>query len=71
MLAGIAENKRNQVYVEANRDAAIRLCLSQSGQHDVVVLAGKGHEEYQLVQGQLIPHSDAKSVAHFFQQEAS
>ena len=35
--------------VEADRGAAIRAGVGIAGENDVVVIAGKGHEDYQLL----------------------
>lgn len=43
---------------EADRAAAIRLALDGATARDVVLIAGKGHEEYQEVAGQRLPFSD-------------
>lgn len=37
--------------VEADREKAIRLAIQMAGSGDIVVLAGKGHEDYQVIQG--------------------
>jgi UDP-N-acetylmuramoyl-L-alanyl-D-glutamate--2,6-diaminopimelate ligase len=44
--------------VEADRGAAIGLLLEEARAGDVVVIAGKGHEEYQEIDGVRIPFSD-------------
>ncbi|MGD1914602.1 MAG: hypothetical protein ACFCBV_00225, partial [Phycisphaerales bacterium] len=31
------------------REAAIRLAIAQADERDVIVIAGKGHEDYQIV----------------------
>lgn len=49
--------------VEADREAAIRQAYLDTRQEDLLVIAGKGHEAYQLVQGKKIPFSDAAVVA--------
>jgi UDP-N-acetylmuramoyl-L-alanyl-D-glutamate--2,6-diaminopimelate ligase len=49
VLAGIDE--RGGVEVEVDRRAAISLALSQAGPGDVVVIAGKGHEQGQEFEG--------------------
>ena len=43
---------------EADRHAAIRAALAAAGPRDVVLLAGKGHEDYQEIHGQRRPFSD-------------
>jgi|SRR6185437_1920830 len=44
--------------VEHDRALAIRATLAQSGPEDVVLIAGKGHEEYQIYGGERRPFSD-------------
>lgn len=34
---------------DTDREAAIHLAISQAAAHDVVVIAGKGHEDYQII----------------------
>jgi UDP-N-acetylmuramoyl-L-alanyl-D-glutamate--2,6-diaminopimelate ligase len=35
--------------IEHDRELAIRLSLARSGPDDVVLIAGKGHEDYQII----------------------
>lgn len=42
-----------------DRAEAIRECVLQAGVNDVVLIAGKGHEDYQEIQGQKHHFSDA------------
>ena len=46
------------VLVEKNREEAIRLAVHAAGPDDWVVVAGKGHEDYQDVNGIKYPFSD-------------
>ena len=46
--------------VEVDRAAAIRLALAAAQPHDVVLIAGKGHEREQILDGRTIPFSDAE-----------
>jgi UDP-N-acetylmuramoyl-L-alanyl-D-glutamate--2,6-diaminopimelate ligase len=46
------------VEVQADRAAAIAQALAQAGDHDVVLVAGKGHEDYQETAGVRRPFSD-------------
>jgi UDP-N-acetylmuramyl-tripeptide synthetase len=48
ILSGINENVTNFV-VEEDRARAIRQAIDLAGENDVVVLAGKGHETYQIL----------------------
>ncbi len=56
--------------VEPDRRAAIRYALSQAGPGDTVVLAGKGHETYQEVNGVRHPLDEREEVAAWFAQAA-
>ena len=47
---------------EADRDAAIRLAVTRAGPADTVLIAGKGHENYQEIAGQRRPHSDVSTA---------
>jgi UDP-N-acetylmuramoyl-L-alanyl-D-glutamate--2,6-diaminopimelate ligase len=56
-LSGVAA-----VQVEPDRARAIAQTLSQTAAADVVLLAGKGHEDYQEIMGQRLPFSDIAQV---------
>jgi UDP-N-acetylmuramoyl-L-alanyl-D-glutamate--2,6-diaminopimelate ligase len=48
--------------VEADRAKAIRLAVSQAHPGDVVLLAGKGHETYQVLQDTTIDFDDREEA---------
>ena len=48
--------------VELDRAQAVRFALDTAGPGDVVLLAGKGHERYQLTAGGAVPCSDLELV---------
>ncbi len=48
--------------VERERERAITLALAGAGADDVVLVAGKGHEDYQEANGQRRPYSDRAVV---------
>jgi UDP-N-acetylmuramoyl-L-alanyl-D-glutamate--2,6-diaminopimelate ligase len=48
------------VSVEHDRARAIRATLARSGAEDVVLIAGKGHEEYQIYGSERRPFSDQR-----------
>lgn len=50
------------VSVIHDRALAIRTAISEAGSGDCVLIAGKGHEEYQEVKGRKIPFSDRETV---------
>ena len=47
-----------QVKIISDREQAIRAAIKSAGQGDIVLIAGKGHEAYQLVGAQRLPFSD-------------
>jgi UDP-N-acetylmuramoyl-L-alanyl-D-glutamate--2,6-diaminopimelate ligase len=49
--------------IELDRARAIERALDDARPGDVVVLAGKGHEDYQETNGQRLPFSDARYVS--------
>lgn len=51
---------REPYLTEADRAQAIRRALVEAQPADVVLIAGKGHEEYQEVSGQKLPFSDTE-----------
>jgi UDP-N-acetylmuramoyl-L-alanyl-D-glutamate--2,6-diaminopimelate ligase len=52
-----------RVRVQHDRAQAIRIAVSKARAGDVVLIAGKGHEDYQLIGGERRDFSDA-SIAH-------
>ncbi len=65
ILEGVlAEVQNGQApLVIADRREAITAAISAAAAGDVVLIAGKGHEDYQEIAGQRIPFSDAAVVA--------
>ena len=53
----------HRVQVEADRARAIAAALRVASVQDVVLLAGKGHEPYQEIQGARVPYSDHVQAA--------
>src|SRR5690606_31207011 len=49
ILAGVSEPAGDRVTVEIDRAKAIALAVEQADADDTVLLAGKGHEDYQIV----------------------
>jgi UDP-N-acetylmuramoyl-L-alanyl-D-glutamate--2,6-diaminopimelate ligase len=51
-----------RVWVEEDREKAIRLALANARTGDLVLIAGKGHETYQII-GEEKHHFDDREVA--------
>jgi UDP-N-acetylmuramoyl-L-alanyl-D-glutamate--2,6-diaminopimelate ligase len=61
IMAGLSDAKG--VVVEADRRSAIRRIIGDAGPGDVVLLAGKGHENYQIVGSQKRHFDDVEEAA--------
>lgn len=48
--------------IEPDRKVAIRLALDMATRGDVILVAGKGHEQYQEIRGVRYPYSDTAEV---------
>ncbi len=48
------------------RHDAVRYALTTAGKGDIVLLAGKGHENYQLIGDEHLPYSDRQAVETYF-----
>jgi UDP-N-acetylmuramoyl-L-alanyl-D-glutamate--2,6-diaminopimelate ligase len=65
MLAGaidVPAGERAQVVVQPDRAAAIAEAVATAGKGDVVIIAGKGHEQGQYVAGTVIPFDDREAA---------
>lgn len=66
IAAAIVDGTRQQpqadVVVELDRAAAIALAISRAGSADLVLVAGKGHEDYQLIGNERREFSDCAVV---------
>ena len=70
ILAGLSPQGRAKAHVEPNRRAAIRLAISLAQGGDVVVLAGKGHEDYQIIGKQKFHFDDVEEAAAAMRERA-
>ena len=61
MLAGLDDEQRKKVISIIDRKEAIRTACALAQKGDVVVVAGKGHEDYQEIKG-VKHHFDDKEV---------
>ena len=66
ILDGMGKNKnKNQVFVRIHRTQAIELALDLAKKGDIVLLAGKGHETYQIVGNERIPFDEREKVLSY------
>lgn len=64
ILSGIKKNKKS-IYIHENRKKAIGYALKIAGKNDIILLAGKGHETYQILGKNKIPMDEREIVREF------
>ena len=57
--------------VEPDRGRAIARAIGEAAAADVVVIAGKGHEDYQEIEGRRLPFSDVRETQRAFARRSS
>ena len=62
--------KRDQIKVEIDRFKAINESIKFANKEDIVLIAGKGHEDYQILNDKVIDFDDRK-IAYKFLEEKS
>ena len=62
IMPGIPTAKRHRI---TNRSEAITSALEMARAGDVVLIAGKGHEDYQIIGDKTIRFSDAEAVRRY------
>lgn len=67
ILSGLNLINPKTVFVEPDRHLAIKLLKDLSNENDVLVLAGKGHEAYQILNDRTIHFDDREEVIKVFQ----
>ena len=60
--AGFKDRNAEKIIVEADRAKAIALAISRSQKGDIILIAGKGHEDYQILGDREIYFSDFAEV---------
>ncbi len=63
ILTGFTPDARRRVQVEPDRATAIMRAITEAGPDDLVVLAGKGHEDYQIFADRTIHFDDREEAA--------
>jgi UDP-N-acetylmuramoyl-L-alanyl-D-glutamate--2,6-diaminopimelate ligase len=67
MEAGLdAEGLRNTLVIQ-DREQAIKTAVRMAGPSDVILVAGKGHEKYQDIQGVKHPFDDKAMLLKYFE----
>jgi len=67
MIEGLSKTELKQVLQIVDRKSAIRTALTMAQDEDTILIAGKGHEQYQEIQGQRHFFSDQVIVKEFLE----
>ncbi|TNE66214.1 MAG: UDP-N-acetylmuramoyl-L-alanyl-D-glutamate--2,6-diaminopimelate ligase [Bacteroidetes bacterium] len=67
MEAGLDKEMLQKTLVIENREQAIKTACRLAGPADVILVAGKGHEKYQEIQGIKYPFDDKKMLLEYFE----
>ena len=67
ILTGVSESEKNKVKVIEDRKEAIGHAIHQAKPGDVVLIAGKGHEDYQIIGTVKTPFSDLQVAVEALQ----
>ena len=62
MKAGLDTHHFKKYLVMVNREEAIKTACSLAVSGDIILVAGKGHEKYQEVNGERFPFDDKKKI---------
>ncbi|HCO93438.1 MAG TPA: hypothetical protein DIU00_05720 [Phycisphaerales bacterium] len=58
MVAGFEKGQTQTIAIEPDRKKAVELAIKSAGKDDIVLIAGKGHEDYQIIGTQKSHFSD-------------
>ncbi len=67
IIAGLKSTNPDKVTIEPDRGQAIALLKSVAANNDVVVIAGKGHEDYQILKDRTIHFDDREEARKVFE----
>lgn len=65
MVAGLDEQQKQECLVIVDRREAIKIACTLAQKDDVVLVAGKGHEDYQIVKGVKYHFDDKEEIANY------
>lgn len=70
MKEGVKEDLQHKVMTHPDRKEAINLACALAQKGDVVLVAGKGHEKYQITKGEKHPFDDVAELEQHLKQKA-
>ena len=62
MISGISENERKNVLKITDRKEAMKIAVMLAQKGDIILIAGKGHEDYQIIKGKKHHFDDKETI---------
>jgi UDP-N-acetylmuramoyl-L-alanyl-D-glutamate--2,6-diaminopimelate ligase len=69
IINGIGNGQRGKCTVVEDRKQALREAILLAEKDDVIVIAGKGHETYQIIKDEIIPFDEIKILTGILKEE--
>jgi UDP-N-acetylmuramoyl-L-alanyl-D-glutamate--2,6-diaminopimelate ligase len=69
ILTGIQRFDSSRMVVNADREQAIHMAIDMAEPNDIIVVAGKGHEDYQILADRTIHFDDREVVQNYVKQK--
>jgi UDP-N-acetylmuramoyl-L-alanyl-D-glutamate--2,6-diaminopimelate ligase len=66
MLTGLSEEEQKNVLVIEDRRQAIKTACTLAQKGDVILVAGKGHEDYQIIGKEKFHFDDHEEIKNCF-----
>ena len=63
MKQGVGASNKRKVVALVNREEAIKTACLLASPNDIILVAGKGHEDYQEIMGKRLPFDDRKVLS--------
>ncbi len=67
MKQGVGASNKRKVVALVNREEAIKTACLLASPNDIILVAGKGHEDYQEIDGKRLPFDDRKVLSEMLQ----
>jgi len=65
ILAGFTNPQADDIFIQPDRKTAIEEAIVNAGSNDIILIAGKGHENYQIIGAEKQHFSDIETAAKF------
>ncbi len=65
ILTGFSNEKRKNIIIETDRNLAIKHAIESAEKGDIILIAGKGHEDYQIIGTEKIKFDDRECARYW------